>query len=75
MMLRFKAWIALAVSAVILGDAQAQNLSITNALPLAGTNAPTMANTNAAPGVTNTGPKVPQIPEKQYTNTIGMQLL
>jgi formylglycine-generating enzyme required for sulfatase activity len=75
MMLRFKAWNALAVSAIFLCDARAQNLSITNALPLAATNAPTVADTNTAPGVTNAGPKVPQIPEKQYTNTIGMELL
>src|SRR5882724_1394825 len=75
MNLRPTTWIALMVSAIFLGHAQAQNLIITNKLPATASNSIASAATNALSGVTNVGPKIPQVPAKQYTNTIGMQLL
>ncbi len=66
-MLRFATRGVVALSLILVSNAQAQILSTTNAVAVAAT--------NTVPDTTPPAVKVPQVPGKQYTNSIGMELL
>ncbi|MDB6111244.1 MAG: hypothetical protein JWR69_2994 [Pedosphaera sp.] len=82
MKLKFIAWIAAAISIVWLASALAEPSSSKSASPQAvaakskgTTNAPAPAVTNVMPVLTNTLPKIAQMPEDNYTNGLGMKFV
>src|SRR4051794_25381654 len=82
MKLNFIAWIAVAITAILLPDVQAQptrpkaaSNQVATAKSKVSTNMPVVAVTNKVTVLTNALPKIAQIPEPQYTNGIGMELV
>src|SRR5690349_8083069 len=79
---QFIPWVAVAMTAILLPDVHAQPArpkAASNQDPTAkskvSTNTPVAAVTNKVTVLTNALPKIAQIPELQYTNGIGMELV